>query len=293
MSSKILDDILGKRNRTVNLKVVFVDVTSYSKRRSSSQADVIDLFMRALDDALKYISQEYVTYAQENDLNFQKDIICIPSGDGAAVAFPFDGLHDVHLKFAKRLLKYVDEHNEKEVCDKFLKNGWCNCHANFNLAIGISEGKGIIYRDVNSNYNIAGNAINLAARVMGLAEKNQIMLTEEAYEQLVDLVDDANFDEKFTPFQGVKIKHDLEITVYQYTDLDDEYVNCDSPERLELQQQAKSLKNAMQKSGFVLPDFEGNLDEKKMIEIMGQISALFSDTVDQAPELNIIKPFTK
>jgi len=235
MSSTMLENILSNRNRTANLKVVFVDVTSYSKRRSITQAEVIDAFMVALDSAITGISQQYVRYAQDNGSDFQKDVICLPSGDGAAIVFPFDGTHDIHLQFCKLLLQNIYEHNGQNRCAKFENNGWCNCHDNYNISVGVSEGKGILYKDVNNNYNVAGNVINLAARLMSIAEKNQILLSEEAYSQLVDMVDDPYLDDKFTHYHDVYIKHGLKITVYQYTPRDCCFLNCEAPTKVGMQ----------------------------------------------------------
>lgn len=291
MTSKILEDILGNRNRTSNLKVVFVDVSSYSKRRSLTQAEVVDSFMEVLSYALNEVSQKYVKYAQDNDLNFSNDVICLPAGDGAAIVFPFDGLHDIHLQFAKDILKKVHEHNSSSQCEKFDVNGWCNCHNNFNLTVGVSEGKGIIYRDVNNNYNVAGNVINLAARVMGVAEKNQIMLSEEAYTQLVDMVDDPHLDEKFTSFHNVRIKHGLKISVYQYTDKECGFINCEPPGELEMAQQARDVATSMRNAGFPMPDMEqlADIDQKKMTNALKQMGAMFETAIDQSPLINEMK----
>ncbi len=84
---------------------MFVDVQSYSKRRSQAQVSVIDAFMECLSGALKTTSRKYIEYAQANDVNFQSDIIVLPSGDGAATAFPFEGLHDIHLVLQLSFLK--------------------------------------------------------------------------------------------------------------------------------------------------------------------------------------------
>ncbi len=73
-------------------------------------------------------------------------------------------------------------------CEKFNSFGWCNCHNKFNVKIGISEGRGIIYKDFNQNYNLAGSMINMASRLLSEANRNQILLTQEAYKQIIDLV---------------------------------------------------------------------------------------------------------
>jgi hypothetical protein len=162
--SRHLSDIMAKQNRIATLQVVFFDVEKYSRRRTAAQIDVVDAMTKSLNSALIAISQKYVHYAQDNTLNFNTDIIKLPTGDGAAVIFSFDGLYDVHLDFAKSLLNAAHELNSSNPCDTFANEGWCNCHPNFNLTVGISEGKGIVYKDVNGGFNVAGGVINMAGQ---------------------------------------------------------------------------------------------------------------------------------
>lgn len=193
-ASNHLDNIIGKNNGVSNIQVVYVDIEKYSKRRTSNQSIIINLFTEILSQSLNETAKRKLEYIQNNGINFSKDVVLIPTGDGAAVVFTFMGLHDVHLDFAKIILKNVQEKNSLITCSDFNTNGWCNCHHGFNVRIGVSEGKGIVYKDINGNYNIAGNPINLAARVMNLIDKNQIVFTKESYNQLIDLVENPEFD---------------------------------------------------------------------------------------------------
>jgi hypothetical protein len=272
--SEYLDRIISRQNRTATLKVVFVDVQSYSKRRSQAQVSVIDAFMECLSKALKTTSQKYIEYTQANDMNFHTDIIVLPSGDGAAIAFPFEGLHDIHLFFAVNLLEEVKKNNDEANCDKFRENGWCNCHNSFNLCVGISEGKGILYKDINDSYNIAGNVINIAARVMGKAEANQIIFTEEAYRQLIDMVDDPNLDDEFREYTGVNIKHDLKINVYQYI-ASNEAINPAPPEDLVFAKRSRELLDTLGQISSQKDEVEG-FDKMKLLGMLEAVTKVFS-----------------
>lgn len=169
-------------------------------------------------DALPDVSARYVTYAQANNVNFGADIVRLSTGDGAVVAFTFDGLHDLHLEFARSLVHAVSRVNQQNPCARFAEAGWCNCHVNFNLRAGVAEGRGVIYRDLTGGYNVAGTAVNLAARVMGEADRQQILFTDAAYTQMIDLVDDVNLGDHFREYTNVRIKHNERITLYQYID---------------------------------------------------------------------------
>jgi class 3 adenylate cyclase len=232
--SKILDAVLEKENRTAPLKVVFVDVHAYSKRRARTQAEVVDAFMACLKEALERLSRQYAGITRADGLDFQDDVIAIPSGDGAAVVFPFAGLFTVHLDFAKALLDVVHSHNKATGCEKFVAHGWCNCHPAFNLSVGVSDGQGVIYRDLNGNYNVAGNVINMAACVRQLAGPGRILFTEEAHNKIIDMVDNPYLDENFRQFDSVGIKHGRRINVYQYMEPDCDSIDSSAPKELAL-----------------------------------------------------------
>jgi class 3 adenylate cyclase len=258
---------MEKHQRTANLQVVFVDIEKYSQRRTLTQIDVVDNFTSSLREAFSDISKRCLEYAQANDLNFQKDIIVLPTGDGSAVVFSFDGLHDIHLEFAKMLLANTYAKNQKEQCERFNQEGWCNCHPHFNLRVGVSEGKGIVYRDVNDCYNVAGSVVNMASRVMSIAERNQILFTSDAYAMIVDMVDDPKMVDHFVEFSNVDIKHGLKIKVYQYVDPSLPYLNSTPPADLMLKKRLKSLIDKMRSPGLGFPDIDlDQLDRKTLID---------------------------
>jgi hypothetical protein len=233
-----------------------------------------------MKQAIALISKKYIEYTQENGLNFQTDIISLPTGDGAATIFSFDGLHDIHLAFALALLEKAHELSRKERCDKFEQEGWCNCHPYFNLRIGISEGKGIVFTDLRGDYNVAGDVVNMAARVMGFADRNQILFTEEAHHQIVDMIEDPHFVDLFTEFRDVSIKHDIKINLYQYTDKKVAFLNTNASEDLIDMTRIKSAIDKMRGIGFPIPfdpsdrksRVEGIIQMERIAELMSQIS---------------------
>jgi formylglycine-generating enzyme required for sulfatase activity len=68
---------------------------------------------------------------------------------------------------------------------------------------------------LNGNFNIAGHVVNMAARVMGLADPSQIFLTKEAYRSAAEMI--PGIEKKFRRYRQAQIKHELRIDVYQYT----------------------------------------------------------------------------
>lgn len=200
------------------MQIVFVDIVAYSKRKSQKQLAVIDAFTKLLESTITETAKINSLYFQQNDINFREDIVILPTGDGVVLGFPFDTIFDLHLNFSVQLVKSIYKRNIKANCPLFDEQGWCDCHDSFNLRIGLSEGKLILYKDINDSYNIAGNAINMAARVMSFGGSNQILLAEEAYKQYIDITKKSNVETLFRVYPHVKIKHGLTIFMYQYID---------------------------------------------------------------------------
>jgi len=261
--SKHLQEIIDNYNQISNCQVVFLDIEKYSKRRTSNQVSIINAFTTILNQAINEIAKQYIENVQKNDFNFSKDLIKLPTGDGAAIVFTFDGMNDVHFEFAKLFMKYLHDFNSKSKCEKFENNHWCNCHDNFSVRISLSEGKGIIYKDINESYNLAGNAINMAARLLGEIDGNQIILSEETYTQLIDLSSNANLDEDFLLIPNLNVKHSIKLSGYLYIGAE-EYINSVLPEKHLVAARLKDITGKFRENGFPIPDFFSDGDETEL-----------------------------
>lgn len=256
-NSSHLDEIITRHRSIATIQVVFADVVDYSKRRTQTQVSVVEAFSTCLAAALEEVARTYVNYAQSNGVNFATDIIRIPTGDGAALGFTFDGLNDIHLTTALALLRQVKTHNDATPCEKFDQHGWCNCHSNFKVRVGVSEGRGVIYTDLNDHYNCAGSVINLASRVMGIVGPQQVAFTESAYTQIVDLVDDVTLADRFRELRGIRIKHGERINLYQYCDPQEEALSSDMPAEIEVLQKVSDLMRDMSAMAPLMPGMGG------------------------------------
>src|ERR1043165_7647806 len=228
--SKHWDRIIANNNQIApSLQIVFVDIVKYSARSVVSQRIVIERFMACLKPALNdlpLLSDEVGDLIRGNP-DFYANVIKLPTGDGAALAFPVEAVADLHLHFAKRLLEEVDKRNRETYCPAFEREQWCNCHESFNLRVGVSAGgDNIIYKDINDNYNVAGVVINLAARVMDLADGGQIIFTRNAYEKLKRLK--PALEPRFRELEHMRIKSEF-ISAYQYVGQDEPYINRRPP----------------------------------------------------------------
>jgi hypothetical protein len=254
--------------------VVFLDVIKYSLRKSIMQERIIKAFNAVLQQACNEVSKDYATDAQNLNVNFKNDIIRIPTGDGAAIIFPFQGLQTIHLNFAVHLLRFTVA-NRHDECQVFAENGWCNCHDFLDVRIGISEGKAIVFKDINGNYNVAGNPVNLASRVMGLADRQQIMLTDDAYKNMIDMTENTTLESKFKSHGIMPVKHDIPIGIYQYIGGSDEnFVNREMPISVAVHARLDTFKQSPMFKDFPMPSNPQQMLEKteKMMEIMNIIT---------------------
>lgn len=270
ITSKHLTDLLAKRSGSVDAQVVFIDIISYSRRKTTVQKRVIDRLQSDIKFAITEVGKKYLEYIQSNNINFSTDVIVLPTGDGAAIAFTFGGVQSLPLDFALILLKRIYDEQSSKSCKNFDDNGWCNCHDHYTLRIAINEGKAILFEDINGQANLAGTCLNDAARIMGKADASQILLSESAYINIIDMSSDNALDNKIVSIGTAKVKHDRELNVYQYVGEDESYISKTLPVFLELENE---MKHQMSRMG--LPKL-GNLsiEPGKMLEVakmMGEV----------------------
>ena len=124
----------------------------------------------------------------------------------------------------------------------FSEHGWCNCHDFFDVRIGTSDGKAIIFKDINGNYNVAGNPVNVASRVMGFGDRQKVLLTDEAYKNMIDMTEDTDLESKFKTHGKMQVKHNVEIGILQYVVEGEDFINTKVPIQVELQTQFEAIK---------------------------------------------------
>ena len=145
-------------------------------------------------------------------------VVYLLAGDSVCVVLenvrsPFD----IHLKIALSILKGIRRHNDRcaeEQPDG--ERGELNDSRRFEVCIGLNSGEDIHYVDITGGQNYAGEVINMAARIMGVADPRQILVGEAVY---ASLHADDLYAGSFTPYKAT-FKHAVSRMVYQFTPQD-------------------------------------------------------------------------
>lgn len=176
--------------KTALVKYIFLDIVKYSFERTvEAQVHIIEVLNRLVLEAL-----------EPYKIN-SKSVIFLPTGDGICVCLiNMIDPYDLHIKIALTLLMLLSEYNATETDTK----------RKFNIRIGINENYDSLIVDINGRNNVAGAGINLAQRIMNMAEDNQVLVGQSVYEKLVQR---ELYYNRFSPITS-EIKHGIILKCY-------------------------------------------------------------------------------
>lgn len=170
-------------NRTIMCSVLFLDIVEYSRKPVSGQISLKDRFNSYLSAAIRDVPVA--------------DRIILDTGDGAAINF----LGDVEDALQTALSLRESILNEDPHMDPPLL-----------IRAGINLGPVRLVRDINGQPNIVGDGINVAQRVMGFADVDQILVSRSYHDAVSRL--SPQYDGMFS-YQGSRTdKHVREHEVY-------------------------------------------------------------------------------
>ena len=189
-----LHDGIQPRAKTIPAKYIFLDVVKFSDGRSvEAQTDIVHSLNEIVKGSL-----------QTKNL-LEKGRILLPTGDGICVALlNIEEPYDVHMLIALDILRNLEEYN-RGIEDETRK---------FQVRIGLNANTDNLVTDINGKLNIAGRGINMAQRIMAMADGNQIMIGESVFEILHVRETYMKFFRSFPP---VPVKHES-IRMYQFID---------------------------------------------------------------------------
>jgi len=175
--------VLPRGNRTFICSVVFIDIVEYSRKAVAEQIRLKEQLNMLLAEALKDVAAN--------------DRVILDTGDGAAISFVGDPEDALFVCIALR--------------DAVLAPP-AGVAVPLQLRIGINLGPVKLVQDLNGQPNIIGDGINVAQRIMGFAQHNQILVARSYYE-VVSCLSDAYA--KLFHYEGSRTdKHVREHEVY-------------------------------------------------------------------------------
>src|SRR4030067_3220305 len=140
-------------NKTIMCSVFFLDIVGYSKKSVTGQISLKERFNSYLSAAIRHVPIA--------------DRIILDTGDGAAINFLGD-IEDA-LKAALSLRESL-LNEDPDIEHPLL------------VRMGINLGPVRLVRDINGQPNIVGDGINVAQRIMGFAEADQILVSRSYFD---------------------------------------------------------------------------------------------------------------
>lgn len=160
--------------------VLFVDIVGYSRHTLPEQLRLQDALQQALRASAEYQKAEGGRTAAEGA---GEHLIRLPTGDGAALVFFRNPLAPVRC--ALEIAQTIDSSDLK-------------------LRMGVHSGYVYRVRDINGNWNVSGEGINSAQRVMDYGDAGHILLSATVVEMLTQV---GGWSEFLHDLDYVEIKH--------------------------------------------------------------------------------------
>lgn len=161
--------------------VLFVDLVGYSKMPMEDQARLVISLQSTLQ-----ATDEYRRAKTAGEL------ICLPTGDGAALVFLRDPLSPIHcaLQIADILC------NQPQVA----------------LRMGIHSGPVSRSVDISGRDNVSGSGINIAQRVMNCGDAGHILVSSNSADMILEF---EGWQDKLKSLGEYTVKHDRPIRLFR------------------------------------------------------------------------------
>jgi hypothetical protein len=187
------------KNIVPDATVVFCDVVSFSNRDETKQFQIINSLNKRMSEFL----DEHLSYD-----GFNPNILYLPTGDGMAVVFIAPSRFPKNPPFSllDNLVEWIREGKARD--EQLRKEGMKE--DGVKLRIGVHHGT-IYLITVNRYPNVCGATINECQRVMDAAHPNQVLISEKAFEEYVETIQEK-YDYSPRPLEIIA-KHNLRLYV--------------------------------------------------------------------------------
>lgn len=202
--------------KTIPAKYIFLDIVSFTLNRSAeAQSHIVEV--------LNHIVEKSIL---EHGISKEK-VLFLPAGDGMCISLlNVISPYDIHLLIALSIVREVHIYSAATK-DEMRR---------FEVRVGLNSHIDNLITDINGHQNIAGAGVNLASRVMLLADGNQILVSKPVFETL-------RYHEKYiSSFDSFRaeVKHGLELPAYQFTGKGFEGLNTSVPSYFQDAEQIES-----------------------------------------------------
>ena len=191
-------------SKTANVKYVFMDIVDYTIGRS----------VEAQTEILEELNNSVVKAFENIKIGTEDNRIFLPMGDGVCVCLLCDP-YDAHLTLALKIQELIEEYNEK-AADKMRQ---------FFVRIGINSNIDNLVTDINGMKNVAGAGVNMAQRIMSLADGKQILVGSTVYDLLKQRERYMNCFKSYAGF----VKHGSRVLVHQFVEKGHKGVDISTP----------------------------------------------------------------
>lgn len=189
-------------------KYVFLDIVGFTRNRPvEAQADVITQLNEIV---IKTVDEKHIDASHR---------IFIPTGDGICMALlSNEQPADISIQIALKILERLNIYNASVVDQT----------RSFKVRIGLESGDDVLVIDINGRQNIAGDGINMAARIMDLADGGQILLGNRVFSSLQSR---EKYRGRFKEYE-VTVKHETRLIVHQFVGEGYVGLNTELPSRI-------------------------------------------------------------
>jgi hypothetical protein len=186
----------SSQNRDWLSTIVFTDIVGYSKRGLEQQISIKEHFNKLISDSISTLHED--------------ERVIVDTGDGVALCFLGDPEQAIVASMELRL----------SVIEKSQK-----APEPYEVRTGINLGTVRLVTDINGQFNVLGDGINVAQRVMDFASPNQVLVSRSFYD--VAWCISEEYSGMFSYYGIRKDKHAREHALYEVAlrSADEEFVD--------------------------------------------------------------------
>lgn len=191
-----------------HITALVTDIVEFSSRQDVEQIRTVIDFQRSVESLLEDFTPHLRDPGLDEKNTFRTDLI--PTGDGLLIVLDH-GRPDFPARraFAQGALRMALELLRRLEGKPY------------QIRAALSEGPAFRYTDLNGQVNYAGATLNLAYRVMNLGDGGHILVCDPLHRLLrrggTGADPGVSVPGKFLEYRNIFIKHDVRITVHQFS----------------------------------------------------------------------------